>query len=44
MLDAIRVYERVGFVGLDSASSGRRVESVEDWLELGFENTVIGHW
>lgn len=40
-LDAVRVYDRVGFVGLDGTS---KVDSVEDWLELGFERTDLGHW
>lgn len=42
-LDAVRVYDRIGFVGLDPASSAK-ADSVEDWLELGFQGTEIGHW
>ena len=38
---AARVYDRVGFVGL---SGKPKVSGVEDWLELGFENTDRGHW
>jgi len=40
-LDAVRVYDRVGFTGLCGNS---RADGVEDWLEIGFEETEVGHW
>ncbi|KZW00603.1 hypothetical protein EXIGLDRAFT_695575 [Exidia glandulosa HHB12029] len=38
---AARVYDRVGYEGLCDKP---KVEGVEDWLELGFENSDRGHW
>ncbi|KAG8845250.1 hypothetical protein FRB91_001937 [Serendipita sp. 411] len=51
-LDAVRVYRRIGFVGLDRLDGQEVVEKpdpcdgadVEDWLELGFEGGELGHW
>ncbi|KAG6837672.1 hypothetical protein H0H93_004948 [Arthromyces matolae] len=41
---ASKVYNRVGFVGLDENMP--QVEGVDSWLELGFdrEKTELGHW
>ncbi|KAG8801446.1 hypothetical protein FRB91_008124 [Serendipita sp. 411] len=53
-LAAARVYHRVGFVGVGpgkkkvKTAMGTEVEvytpDAENWLELGFEDTEIGHW
>ncbi|KIO17348.1 hypothetical protein M407DRAFT_85086 [Tulasnella calospora MUT 4182] len=40
-LAAEKVYDRVGFQGLCGKP---RPEGVSDWVEIGFENTEIGHW
>ncbi|KAF8846058.1 hypothetical protein BDN67DRAFT_1006545 [Paxillus ammoniavirescens] len=40
---ARRVYEKVGFQGLNR-QGGQPVEGVEQWLEIGFENTTLGFW
>ncbi|KAG6910503.1 hypothetical protein DXG01_009922 [Tephrocybe rancida] len=41
---ASKVYNRVGFVGLDESSLS--VDGVESWLELGFDRNKVqlGHW
>ncbi|KAG6814129.1 hypothetical protein H0H92_002124 [Tricholoma furcatifolium] len=41
---ASKVYNRVGFVGLDKSSL--HVDGVDSWLELGFERdfVTLGHW
>ncbi|CAE6458564.1 unnamed protein product [Rhizoctonia solani] len=36
-----KVYHQVGYTGLCGAP---RPELVEDWLEIGFQNTTRGHW
>ena len=38
------VYHRVGFAGL--GDSKRRVDGVENWLEIGFDQSKVelGHW
>ena len=41
-LAAAKVYHRVGFQGL--APMEPRLFGVEDWLELGFQGTDVGHW
>lgn len=43
---ARHVYDKVGFVGLGSSTSGQSFKLVEDWLELGFDQNKIelGHW
>ncbi|KAG8702840.1 hypothetical protein FRC08_003215 [Ceratobasidium sp. 394] len=38
---AEKVYHRVGFAGLCGTP---RPGPVEDWLEIGFEDTIRGHW
>ncbi|KAG9087981.1 hypothetical protein FRC06_002277 [Ceratobasidium sp. 370] len=38
---AEKVYHRVGFAGLCGTP---RPGLVEDWLEIGFEGTIRGHW
>ncbi|KZO96417.1 hypothetical protein CALVIDRAFT_563905 [Calocera viscosa TUFC12733] len=38
---AATVYGRVGFVGV---GENRPHPEVEDWIELGFNNTVLGFW
>lgn len=43
-LAAKRVYHRVGFVGLDQVKSPTSPQDVENWLELGFYGTRLGHW
>ena len=43
-LAAKRVYDRLGFVGLSSDPNAKSVEAVDDWLEIGFANTTLGHW
>lgn len=40
-LDAVRVYNRVGFVGLEPNT---RDSYCEDWLELGLQGATLGHW
>lgn len=39
---AERAYHRVGFGGL-CGTPATELE-VEDWLEVGFKNTEMGHW
>ncbi|KAG5636417.1 hypothetical protein H0H81_008127 [Sphagnurus paluster] len=41
---AIKVYDRVGFVGL--SEGGPKVEGVDRWLEVGFDSAQVelGHW
>lgn len=39
---AARVYNRVGFTGLDANLPAP--PEVENWLEIGFQNTQRGHW
>jgi hypothetical protein len=41
---AAKVYNRVGFVGLDKNKPA--VEGVERWLEIGFDRRRVqqGHW
>lgn len=41
---ALKVYHRVGFVGLDEKNSS--VDGVEPWLEVGFDRKAVelGHW
>jgi len=41
---ASKVYQRVGFVGLDGKDCS--AEGVEPWLEIGFDTDVVqlGHW
>lgn len=43
-LAAKRVYDRLGFVGLSSDPNAKSVDAVDDWLEIGFANTTLGHW
>jgi ribosomal protein S18 acetylase RimI-like enzyme len=43
-LAAKRVYDRLGFVGLSSDPNAKGVDAVDDWLEIGFANTTLGHW
>jgi len=43
-LAAKRVYDRLGFSGLSSDPSASSVDAVDDWLEIGFANTTLGHW
>ncbi|KAH7338770.1 hypothetical protein B0J17DRAFT_767825 [Rhizoctonia solani] len=38
---AEKLYHRIGYVGLCGAP---RPAMVEDWLEVGFQNTMRGHW
>lgn len=38
---AAKVYDKVGFVGLCGKP---RVEGVDDWIEIGCQNTELGHW
>lgn len=38
---AEKVYDRVGFQGLWGKP---RPEGVNDWVEIGFEDTELGHW
>jgi len=38
---AEKVYDRVGFQGLCGKP---RPEGVNDWIEIGFEDTELGHW
>ncbi|KAG8933442.1 hypothetical protein FRC02_011820 [Tulasnella sp. 418] len=38
---AEKVYDRVGFAGLCGKP---RPEGVSDWIEIGFEDTDLGHW
>lgn len=38
---AEKVYDRVGFQGLWGKA---RPEGVNDWVEIGFEDTELGHW
>lgn len=42
---AMRVYDKVGFVGLGS-SAPEQYKHVEDWLEIGFDQSRVelGHW
>lgn len=40
-LAAAKVYDRVGFQGLCGKP---RVEGVDPWLEVGFQDTNLGHW
>ena len=42
-LDAVRVYDRIGFVGLSGAPRDDST-GIEDWLEIGFAETKVGHW
>ncbi|KAH7101380.1 hypothetical protein BKA62DRAFT_184533 [Auriculariales sp. MPI-PUGE-AT-0066] len=39
---ATKVYHRVGFQGLSTTEP--RPAGVEDWLELGFQGSELGHW
>lgn len=41
---AVKVYHRVGFVGLDEKNHS--IDGVEPWLEVGFDRKVVelGHW
>lgn len=41
---AAKVYHRVGFVGL--CDEERSTDSVDNWLELGFDRGLVdlGHW
>lgn len=41
---AAKVYNRVGFVGLDKSKPP--VQGVERWLEVGFDRRLVqqGHW
>lgn len=41
---AAKVYHRVGFQGLSGIAAHERPAGVEDWLELGFQGTQLGHW
>ena len=43
-LAAKRVYDRLGFAGLSSDPNANGVDAVDDWLEIGFANTTLGHW
>ena len=38
---AAKVYDRVGFQGLCGKPRGA---GVDPWLEIGFEDTTLGHW
>lgn len=38
---AEKVYHRIGYVGLCGAP---RPVVVEDWIEIGFQDTIRGHW
>ncbi|CAE6419359.1 unnamed protein product [Rhizoctonia solani] len=38
---AEKIYHRIGYTGLCGAP---RPAIVEDWLEVGFQNTIRGHW
>lgn len=40
---AMRVYDKVGFVGLDNEI---RTDGVDNWLEVGFDRRQVdlGHW
>jgi predicted GNAT family acetyltransferase len=40
-LAAAKVYDRVGFQGLCGKP---RAEGVDPWLEVGFQDTNLGHW
>jgi len=40
-LAAAKVYDRVGFQGLCGKP---RVGGVDPWLEVGFQDTKLGHW
>lgn len=40
-LAAAKVYDRVGFVGLCGKPL---VEGVEPWVEVGFQDSELGHW
>jgi predicted GNAT family acetyltransferase len=43
-LEAKRVYDRLGFAGLSSDPNSKAVDAVDDWVEIGFANTTLGHW
>lgn len=43
-LAATRVYHRVGFVGVGPGKQHSYTPDAENWLELGFTNTDLGHW
>ncbi|KIM32322.1 hypothetical protein M408DRAFT_63256 [Serendipita vermifera MAFF 305830] len=43
-LAAARVYHRVGFVGVGPAKSSSYTPDAENWLEIGFHGTTLGHW
>lgn len=40
---AARVYHRVGYQGL-GADNAERPREVENWIEIGFQDTKRGHW
>lgn len=39
---AEKVYHNVGFSGL--MGTPRDAEADDEWLEIGFEKTDLGHW
>jgi hypothetical protein len=43
-LSAARVYHRVGFVGVGPGKSSQYTPDAENWLEIGFHDTTVGHW
>lgn len=43
-LAAARVYHRVGYVGVGAGKTESFMRDAENWLELGFHDTTVGHW
>ncbi|KAH7886094.1 hypothetical protein F5I97DRAFT_1808953 [Phlebopus sp. FC_14] len=43
LCNARDVYRRVGFQGLDPGQQDP-IDGVEQWLEIGFKGTALGHW